>query len=125
MDDEEELSIEQFQNYTENVSKKIYIFKFGAEWCKPCKVVKPWINEWLNKMPNNVLFFDLDVDTSMDIYMKLKSKKMINGIPAILFYYGDVKRENWYIPDLMLSGANKENLDKLFEKCLTKAKSMV
>ena len=125
MDDEEEMSIEQFQKYTEKQSKNIYIFKFGAEWCKPCKIVKPWVNEWLNKMPSNVYFFDIDVDTSMDVYVKLKSKKMINGIPAILFYYGDVKREHWYTPDLMLTGANKEKMDKLFEQCLTKATSMV
>ena len=125
MDDEEEMSIEQFQTYTEKQSKNIYIFKFGAEWCKPCKIVKPWVNEWLNKMPNNVYFFDIDVDTSIDVYVKLKSKKMINGIPAILFYYGDVKREHWYTPDLMLTGANKDKLDKLFQECLTKASSMV
>ena len=31
MDDEEEMSIEQFQKYTEKQSKNIYIFKFGAE----------------------------------------------------------------------------------------------
>ena len=64
----------------------LIIMKFGAEWCKPCKVSKPLVYEYFNAMPDNVLCYDVDVDDSFDLYAFFKSKRMINGIPVILAF---------------------------------------
>ena len=35
-------------------------------------------------MPENVICADIDIDENFDVYTFLKSKRMVNGIPAVL-----------------------------------------
>lgn len=93
----------------------VLIIKFGAEWCSPCKMIDPFVKICISKMPNNIQSVIVDVDQSIEIYGFLKTKKMINGIPAILAYYaGNVN----YIPDDAVIGADSAQVRMFFERCL-------
>lgn len=82
-----ELDRHQFQEIVQGNKDKIIVMKFGAEWCKPCKMSKPLIYQHVDRMPQNVEFFDIDVDESFDLYAWMKSRRQVNGIPVLLAYY--------------------------------------
>jgi len=96
------------------------IIKFGANWCGPCKIIENQVHTFMNMMPNNVQSIIVDVDDCVDLYSFLKSKKMVNGIPAILVYYKDNLN---YIPDDRVIGADKNQITKLFTNVVDKVTS--
>lgn len=89
----------------------LLILKFGAEWCKPCKLSKKQVYEYFNKMPENVLCYDVDVDDSFDLYAFFKAKRMINGIPVIMTFK---KGNTSFVPDLTVTGANSDSITQFF-----------
>ena len=98
----------------------VIIIKFGAEWCKPCKLIKPVCDEWVKTCPPHIIYADIDIDESMDLYMAFKSKKMIKGVPAIFAFFSGVVREQWYIPDDSVIGGDIEAVKAFFQRCLKK-----
>jgi thioredoxin 1 len=95
----------------------LFIIKFGAEWCGPCKKIEGLVHEWFNKTNDKVQCAVIDVDESFDIYAFLKSKKMVNGIPAILCYYKD---NHNYVPDDIVIGADVPQINAFFTRNLSK-----
>jgi len=95
----------------------LFIIKFGADWCGPCKKIEGLVNEWFNKRNDKVQCALIDVDESFDIYAFLKSKKMVNGIPAILCYYKD---NHNYVPDDIVIGADVAQVNAFFTRNLSK-----
>jgi thiol-disulfide isomerase/thioredoxin len=91
----------------------IVLIKFGAEWCGPCKKIEDQVHESMLAMPANVQCYIIDVDECFEIYAFLKSKKMVNGIPAILSY---VKGNLHYVPNDSVVGANPEQVDLFFKR---------
>jgi thioredoxin-like negative regulator of GroEL len=92
----------------------LIIIKLGAEWCRPCKTIKPVVDSFFATSPDNVICCDINVDESDDLYSFLKSKKMVNGIPVILCYK---KGNTNYIPDDSVVGSDPVELDKFFRRC--------
>jgi thioredoxin-like negative regulator of GroEL len=95
----------------------LFIIKFGAEWCGPCKTIEQDVINYFNQMPDTVQGAIIDVDESFDVYAFLKSKKMVGGIPAILAYY---KGNLNYIPNDSIMGSDKKQLKTFFETCYIK-----
>lgn len=118
------MDVEEFKELRNTCKKSVIILKFGAEWCKPCKTIKPWVCACIKDMPKNIRYEEIDVDESMDLYMVFKSKRLINGIPAILAFYGDSESEFWFAPDACVSGADREGIDKFFSICIKKANTL-
>ena len=96
------------------VNPGLIIVKFGAQWCKPCKVIKPIVDAFFISSPENVLCCDVDVDESFDLYSLLKYKKITNGIPVILAY---IKGNETIIPNAQVTGTNPIELDNFFKEC--------
>jgi thioredoxin 1 len=95
------------------------IIKFGAEWCGPCKKIEGLVHQWMERLPASIQSFIVDIDESFDIYAFLKTKKMVNGIPAILVYYkGNIS----YIPDDFVSGTIVEDINALFLRAIERVK---
>ena len=109
-----ELSKEDFAKQLQE-NQGLFIIKFGAEWCGPCKKVDPLIYEYFTQIQSsNVQCAIIDIDESFEIYAFLKSKKMVNGVPVILAYRkGNVS----YVPDEIVVGADENQIHLFFERC--------
>jgi thioredoxin 1 len=118
------LTPEELFTLQRSLRDRLIVVKFGAEWCGPCKKIKPLWNEWISLVPSNIIIVDIDIDESIDLYVQLKAKKMVKGVPTILAFYGDVNREQWYIPDDSVSGGNEGDVKNFMNRCFIKAKTM-
>ena len=98
--------------------KHMIILKFTAEWCGPCKVIKPICEEYRQNFPKSIFYHEIDIDESIELYMKLKRKKMVNGIPALLAFHSG-EQDLWYVPSDSQLGGNKEKVREFFDRCIT------
>ena len=92
----------------------VIVLKLGAEWCGPCKTIKSAVHGFFASSPPEVVCGDIDVDQSFDFYSFMKSKKMVNGIPALLCYK---KGNGTYIPDDIITGSDPQQLHQFFLRC--------
>lgn len=91
----------------------VIVLKFGAEWCGPCKTIEPLVQSYFDKSPPNILCMKVDIDDAFDLYAFLKSKKIVNGVPAILAYkVGNVG----YVPDDVVIGADTSQVKMFFQR---------
>jgi thioredoxin 1 len=111
-----ELSKEGFAKALQE-NQGLFIIKFGAEWCGPCKRVDPLIYAYFEEIQGpQVQCAIIDIDESFEIYAFLKSKKMVNGVPVILAYRkGNVS----YVPDESVVGADENQIHLFFERCFS------
>jgi len=102
--------------------KHMIILKFTAEWCGPCKIIKSLCDDFIKQKPNSIYYFEIDIDDSIELYMKFKKVKMLNGIPGLLAFHSGTKDPNrWYIPDDSVLGSNKQAVTDFFVRCLNYA----
>jgi thioredoxin 1 len=108
-----ELSKEEFAKQLQE-NQGLFIIKFGAEWCGPCKRVDPLIYAYFAEIQRpQIQCAIIDIDESFEVYAFLKSKKMVKGIPAILVYK---KGTLTYVPDDIVIGADVGEIDALFQR---------
>lgn len=69
-------------NFTEEVeqSDKVVLIDFWAEWCPPCKMIAPLIDELAEEYKDQVKIVKVDVDEAKD----LAEKFHISSIPTLL-----------------------------------------
>ena len=65
-------------------SDKAVIVDFWAEWCGPCRMVGPIVQEIGEEFADKAVVGKLDVDSNPNITMKFG----IRNIPTILFFKG-------------------------------------
>jgi thiol-disulfide isomerase/thioredoxin len=102
---------DQFKQIIESKSQSV-VFKLGATWCAPCIRAAPTIESEVAKLSDKIKYYELDVDTSLDVYGMLKSKKMVSGIPSLLCYYED-NTSIW--PDEAISTSKEEDICAFFK----------
>ena len=79
---------------------------FWAEWCAPCRMVAPTIEEIAITYAGTVKVGKLDVDSHGEI----AARYSVRGIPTILlFANGDVQ-------DQIVGAGSKDNLVRMIEK---------
>ena len=87
--DEEGLTRKQYLDIIMNKTKPLFV-KFTAEWCGPCKKIKPLVDNFLtDEVLSKMQYLEIDIDNSIDVYAFMKSKKMLNGIPTLFVYTMD------------------------------------
>ena len=106
----------RFLEIIQNNNGKL-VFKFSAEWCGPCKKILPMINDFKETIKDDetITWIDIDVDDSIEVFGMLKTKRIVNGVPAILVYLED--NEEIY-PDEFVIGANEKDIEYLFSKIM-------
>jgi thioredoxin 1 len=65
-------------------SDKVSIVDFWAEWCGPCRVVGPFVEELANEYSGQAVIGKVNVDDNPGI----SAKYGIRNIPTILFIKG-------------------------------------
>ena len=63
-------------------SEKLVIIDFWAEWCGPCRMITPIIEEISKEYAGRVLAAKVDVDSNPGISSKLG----IRNIPTVMFF---------------------------------------
>jgi len=92
----------------------LFVLKFGAEWCGPCKTINQGVQWYFERMPANVQCAIIDIDKCLDLYTFLKSKRVLNGVPVLLCYN---KGNLSHIPDDIVIGADKNKINDFFIRC--------
>ena len=112
-----ELLPEELQTILKQEKDKHIVIKFGATWCVPCKKIETVLHDCFLELPDTVYCFDLDVDDNMELFGKLKFKKMVKTIPVILYYNCKNDRDDkWYLSDMSLSSSNNDDVIKFFKQ---------
>lgn len=99
--------------------KEMILIRFTADWCGPCKLIDNMCKEYEAKFPDSIKYLTIDIDDSLELYMKLKKHKQVNGIPSLLAYYNyEGEKDVWYTPNDSHVGADNDVLRDFFERCL-------
>ena len=93
------------ETYSKETSKGLVLVDFWAEWCGPCKMLAPIIDELSNEL-NNVKFTKLNIDENQDIASELN----ITAIPTLVLYKDGV------VVDRVTSMMPKAQLNSFIQK---------
>lgn len=86
------------------------IVDFYADWCKPCKMVAPIMDDLADYYKGRVLFYKVNTDKERE----LSTVFQINSIPAILFAPGEGK------PAMQPGALSKEEYIKIIDEFVLK-----
>jgi thioredoxin 1 len=79
-----ELSNSEFQDFTKH---KLVLIDFSADWCMPCLIMDPVIDELSDKFKGKIKFGKVDVSENHEIARKFE----VFSIPTfILFKNGEI-----------------------------------
>ncbi len=93
-------------------SKKVVLVDFWAEWCGPCKVLGPIVEEIANDYKDKIVVGKVNVDDNNE----LASKYGIMSIPTLKFF------KNGKIIGELIGAAPKQTIEKEIKKLFIKNK---
>jgi len=96
-----------FDDVIKNENKLILI-DFWGEWCGPCKMIKPILDELSNEYADKVSIFGIDVDDNPNI----TSSQGIRNIPTIGFY------KNGVLVDRLVGAYPKSHIKSKIEELI-------
>lgn len=83
-------SLEKKEDFKELISKGKVIVDFYADWCGPCKMLSPVLEEFSNEN-NDVEVVKVNVDNFQDLAMEYKVMTIPN---LVIFEDGEVKNNS-------------------------------
>jgi thioredoxin 1 len=98
------------ENFDKEVkeSEKPILVDFWAEWCGPCRVIGPLVQEIAEDYKEKVIVGKLDVDSNPGVSLKYG----IRNIPTVLFF------KNGTVADKQVGAVPKGNLVNKVEALL-------
>ncbi|MEI6142735.1 MAG: thioredoxin, partial [Mariniphaga sp.] len=95
-------------NFNQQIKKGIILVDFWAEWCGPCKMMAPVLNELVSELPENKTIGKLDVEQ----FQSVSATYRVRGIPTMILFK-DGKEVNRFVgvksKDFLLKEINKFN----------------
>ena len=97
-------------NFEETVLKsdQVAMLDFWAEWCGPCKVIAPIVEELAKEYDGKAIIGKVDVDNNSEVAMKYG----IRNIPTVLFI------KNGEVVDKQVGAVPKNHLEKKIQQHL-------
>ncbi len=89
-------------------SGKPLVVDFWAEWCGPCRMIAPMVEELAAEYEGRITVGKCNVDTDNDLPVKYS----IRNIPTILFF------KNGELAERHVGALGKSDLQAKFEKLL-------
>jgi len=102
-----ELTDKNFHEMAVNI-EGVAVIDFWAEWCGPCRMIGPIIEELHHEYAGKVVVGKVDVDTNPEVSMKYG----IRNIPTVLFL------KNGEIVDKQVGVTTKQNFVNKIEALL-------
>lgn len=95
-------------NFQESIlkNKKLILIDFWAEWCNPCKIISPILDEIAKEYYDKICIMKLNVEKNSTI----PSKYNIRSIPTLLLF------KNGNLIDKKIGLISKTELIKFLEK---------
>ena len=93
-------------NFDEVLSQGLVLVDFWAEWCQPCKVQDPILEQIAAETDERVIIAKLNVDDNRYI----TQQKAVRNIPTLVLYNKGEEVERWtglQSKEIILSGINK------------------
>ena len=100
-----ELTSEEFEEFTK---KGIVLIDFFAEWCMPCLMMAPVIDELAEKFEGKIKFGKVNVEDNQEIARKFK----VSSIPNLFLI------KNGKVIDNFIGAVSQEELEKRLGKWL-------
>jgi thioredoxin 1 len=94
-------------NFQEEALKQdnVTVVDFWAEWCGPCRMIGPFIEELSKEYESRVLVGKLNVDDNPEVSMKYN----VRSIPTVLFF------KNGELVDRQVGATSKKTLASKIE----------
>lgn len=91
--------------FQKEIKDGVVVVDFFANWCAPCKMLAPILDELSSEMEGKVKFIKVDVDRSTNI----ANEYSISSIPAIIIFKNGEKQ------DMLVGFRPKENIKEQIE----------
>lgn len=71
-------------NFDETIQNGVTLVDFYADWCGPCRMIAPIIEEIANEMSGKIVVAKLDIESAQNTTAKLN----VTSIPTIIIFKG-------------------------------------
>ena len=120
--DKKTLNKEYLEKSINTIDKHMIVLWFSAPWCVPCKNIKELCETRIEEFKNlKIEIHRINIDDNLDVFGMLKTKRVVKGVPSILAYYCDKKRDIWYTPDDSVLSGKDMLINEFFDRCIKKA----
>ncbi|MEL7431719.1 MAG: thioredoxin [Chlamydiota bacterium] len=94
------------ENFTEETAKGRTLVDFYAEWCGPCRMLHPILEELSQEMEGKVKFGKIDIDQSEKVTVQYQ----ITSVPTLILF------ENGQEIGRIIGASDKASIKNLIEK---------
>jgi len=94
------------ENFDSEISNGVTLVDFYADWCGPCKMIAPIIEELADEMAGKASIAKLDIESSQNV----TAKYQVTSIPTLIIFKEGEEKER------IVGVRDKEALKSLVEQ---------